>query len=1272
VSETTRSETTRDAGAAQAPDPPAAQEAQPPKAAAPGRRSWWRLPLTLLFRTVLVLLLVVLWVLGTQSGLRFALSLAEDLAPALLQVERAEGRLLGKLHLEGLLVRPPGVELWFSNLELRWHPLELLSRTLRVSELGARELDIAIVPSGKAADQKTPADGPVELPGVSLPLGLTLKLERIRVGRLGIGARHEDSRFRIDRIALAGSWTGTQVTLRELSLALPEPPLTAAAQGRVALNDKYPLALGLTWNLSQAPALKLAGTGTISGDLATLRVEQTLTGSARAELQALVQGILERPHWEGELRIRGLDLPTLHTGLPALDLRGTLITCGDLDEARVQGKLVGSAPDRLGPERLRARLDIGWRNRTFELSALELTGDKSGALVTVDGKLDLSDPAGQVALDAAWERLRWPLTGKLLAESRQGGLQVRGTLDALAYRLSSEVWGPRLPAAELALTGTGSRESARINELRLKTLGGSLRAAGDLAWSPAVAWDAQLTLKDIDPGRQWPEWSGKLGGALRSAGKLTEGGPELEAALESLTGRLRGYPVNAQAELRMQGARLRIDKLRVASGSSKLEAGGSVGERLDLALRLDSPDLGTLLPNAQGRLQASGTLGGTPAAPAVALALTADGIALAEQRLRRLGGNIQLDLAPGGPVKIDLAGQDLAAGGLQFDSLRLQGSGKTDAHRLSARLTGAPLALDLRITGGLQRDHAYAGRLEGLELRTPEFGTWRLRRTAPVRLAGARIEAGPLCIREQAGSGGCLKFAQRKTANWNTTLDLERLDLELFAGLIPEDLTLTGEARARADFRAVDGVLIGNADVRIPQGVLDFLGGGNQARSGPVRLTAANLAVTADRQGLRTKLVAPLTGLGRLSARATLPGWSLEEPVRPNQPLRGEVQARIDDLGLLSRLVPDITRPTGHLKANFTLEGTLARPRLRGAVRLMGGGLEVPFIGLDIEDLTFTARAEDFDRIEYRGGFRAGEGRMKIEGRTRVGAAGIDTRIQAKGDRLTLANTKEYFVRAGPDIQLEIGPTGTRVTGKVWVPRARIRPRRIPEGTVSPSPDIVIAFKARENSASPRGTSLDLRLLLGNEVTVKAFGLEGTLRGELAILQTPGKEILGDGKLEIVEGTYRVSLGKTALSALPGEPLIIEQGFLSYAKSPITNPFLILTAQRESGDITAGLRVFGTLKNPKLTFFSATDPGMSQADITKYLLTGIPPKSDEQQDHAISLGTYIAPRLFVEYNYSLGDESDKIQLYYDLSNRIELQTETGEAQGGDIFFKFER
>ncbi|MGD8206552.1 MAG: translocation/assembly module TamB domain-containing protein, partial [Thiohalocapsa sp.] len=104
----------------------------------------------------------------------------------------------------------------------------------------------------------------------------------------------------------------------------------------------------------------------------------------------------------------------------------------------------------------------------------------------------------------------------------------------------------------------------------------------------------------------------------------------------------------------------------------------------------------------------------------------------------------------------------------------------------------------------------------------------------------------------------------------------------------------------------------------------------------------------------------------------------------------------------------------------------------------------------------------------------------------------------------------------------------------------------------------------------------------------------------------------------------------------------------------------------------AGVRVLGTIKNPKLAFFSESDPDLTQSEITSYLVTGVPPKRGAEADaRALSVGTYVTPKLFVEYESSLGEQSDKVKMRYELTKQIELQTETGDSQGADIFYKFE-
>jgi translocation and assembly module TamB len=122
---------------------------------------------------------------------------------------------------------------------------------------------------------------------------------------------------------------------------------------------------------------------------------------------------------------------------------------------------------------------------------------------------------------------------------------------------------------------------------------------------------------------------------------------------------------------------------------------------------------------------------------------------------------------------------------------------------------------------------------------------------------------------------------------------------------------------------------------------------------------------------------------------------------------------------------------------------------------------------------------------------------------------------------------------------------------------------------------------------------------------------------------------------------------------------------------------LVIQAERSQGETVAGLQVLGTLRTPKLAFFSESDPGMTQAEVTKFLLTGIAPSgNDEDARPSLSVGTYIAPKIYLEYGSgvdAIGDDSNSVRLRYDLTKRVEIQTETsGSGQGLDIFYTFER
>jgi len=476
---------------------------------------------------------------------------------------------------------------------------------------------------------------------------------------------------------------------------------------------------------------------------------------------------------------------------------------------------------------------------------------------------------------------------------------------------------------------------------------------------------------------------------------------------------------------------------------------------------------------------------------------------------------------------------------------------------------------------------------------------------------------------------------------------------------------MTGFVRGRASFTAAGTVLTGNALIEIPEGAMEIALPDTKDK---LVFAGTRLAAEAGGGGLDAMLVLPLEGVGSASGRVSLPGFSLGGG--SVQPLRGGLEASLDNLGRLSVLFPDLTDITGTVAADINLGGTLAAPDLRGNVAVRGVGVTVPVIGLEVSDVNLTARSTGPNSMDIDGGALVGGGRLSMNGSAQFAGGAPQGRFRVTGDKLKVADSKEYFALVSLAVDGGVGPGGGALKGRVKVPEARIMPRTIPSGAVQPSPDVVTEDQAGDQSPLP--FSINLLAELGDAVQVDAFGLRGRLQGQLRVIKEPGGDLVGDGQLEVVDGTYRVTLPGLGLLTSVGKPLTIEQGIVVFAKTPLDNPGLILNAQRQGGDITAGVRVHGTLKSPTLSFFSQSDPGMTQSEITSYLVTGIPPKRGAAADErSLSVGTYVRPKLYMEYESSLGDQSDKVKMRYDLTDRIEIQAETGESQGADIFFNFE-
>jgi translocation and assembly module TamB len=767
---------------------------------------------------------------------------------------------------------------------------------------------------------------------------------------------------------------------------------------------------------------------------------------------------------------------------------------------------------------------------------------------------------------------------------------------------------------------------------------------------------------DADPER----WSGLLDLRVASRGRLAETGPALTATLEALSGALRGYPVSATGGFDLAEGRLAIDAFRVRSGPSTLSVAGTLDSALDLRLDLDSPDLASLFPGATGRVQATGSVSGAVGAPRLHLDLSARDVALAGRGVAHLSAVADLDLAPEGRLEIRVDGQDLLVDDRRWTRLSIRGEGRRADHRLSLSLAGDPLSAELDLAGGLDGTGSYRGRLTRLRLDSPDFGIWDLRQPSPVDVIWPTFAAGPLCLGHDRGSGGCLEISRAESAALTIGVALDRLDLDLLAPLLPKMLALEGQAALGGRFVAAGSLLDGRATATLSRARLTLPSARGPGQS--IEMSGARLDVESAAGGLRGRLAVPLAGLGQADADLELAGWRLDDPARPAQPLAGRIRARLDGLERFGDPIPQLSRLRGNLSADIRLGGTLGQPGVRGEIRAERGGFNVPLLGLDVASLNLLANVASADRIRLSGGADVGGGRLEIDGDGGFGPDGPSARIRATGERLVLVDTSEYFVGVSPRLDVDATARGAQVRGEILIPDARINPRALPEGTVRPSNDVVVKGTDRP---PPYPIDLAIELRVGEAVNMDAFGLTGRLAGHLSLIQAPGRDLLGDGQLQILGGQYRIPTG-LGLAANLVAPLRISRGQLVWVRNPIRNPGLLFLAERGTGRTTANVRVIGTLADPQFAFFSNTDPAMTQSEAITFLVTGIAP-SGADADHSASLafGRYIAPGTFLEYETGLGDARNRFRLRRNLTDRIQLEAQSGENQSLDVFWTFE-
>ncbi|MFO1407683.1 MAG: translocation/assembly module TamB domain-containing protein [Steroidobacteraceae bacterium] len=1229
--------------------------------------------------------------LYTNEGLRWVLGQLGGIDGVRIVVDGAEGTLAGPVSFRRVLVDHEAVRIVATDVHGDPSVPALFA--------GRLSLDGARIGSVEVTLKERPPQPPSETH--FLPAWLSITADAATVRRVGVRLV-DGTRLHVDRVTADVRVTRWRIDLAPFDLADP----AGRVSGEAYLRGTLPLGLRVRaagrWTLPDGHLYRFRAT--TDGRLDRLGVDLALDAPARAGLVGTVFDVEHDPHLVGTLRVSGFDgTPWLASGtLPSLT--GSVALDATRRVVGLDGTLTSPSLEA-GPLRLHgsARVD-GTR---VDVVGLKAWLPRSGATIEARGAIDVAGDAPRVALEGSWSRLRWPLTGDVVAESGAGTLRIDGAMP-YAFDVNARLAAAGVRDADLAARGRFDRSTVTIDRIEGRLLRGTLRGDGTFALAAPLDWSANVDARGLDLATLRPDLPGRLDvtGAVSGRGYSPDG--EWNARIERMAGTLRGRALTGRGRVSHRAGEYRLDGVRIANGDSHVDVDGRWGASADLRFDADLRALSIVDPAWSGSVRARGTVRGPGTRPEVAGTLDARALDAGGAVADTLHADVDVDLADRRDSRILVRAGGVNAGRLRLDDARLDVTGRVSNHDVTLRVVSPGstngqvpgFRATLEAAGGANlADRAWKGTLGALDVTFPD-GAARLARPVEIAAGADAVRATPLCLVNDEARLCAEGEWNRNPAAWRVLVSAEDWPIRRLVTSLLGRREFDGRLQASGWAEQQPGHdWVGGAAIVLEEPTVDIRR--NRFRADRTELGGGRIDLYADESSLRATADLDMAASTRVTGHAEAErgrGRPLDELA-----VRGELRAESAVISALPLFVPEVDRSEGRLQASVRVGGTLGEPTFDGDFHLQDGRLDLYRTNLSLTDATIDGRFVG-DTLEFNGRARTRKGAMTLDGRFSWPDGVMKGSLHLAGDGLLVADTPDYRVQASPDLTVTAAGGEYTVTGEVVVPWARITPRDLStSASVSADERIVGAEAPEAPPPAPSRVHMRVNMKLGDDVRVDSYGLKAHLGGEVMVTAEPGREPRGTGAIRVLDGEYKAF----------GVYVKIVKGVLTYQDSPLGRPVLDLVAEREikDEDVTVSLNVRGPLDNPFITLSS--NPAMPSNEALSYLLTGrsintlqsseaasvnraaeslavsggglllgglgsrlgldeVSVEGSGRDDAQIVLGKFLSPKLFVSYGVSVAEAINTVKLRYTLNRRWSLRAEAGLEQSADVEFKIER
>lgn len=659
-------------------------------------------------------------------------------------------------------------------------------------------------------------------------------------------------------------------------------------------------------------------------------------------------------------------------------------------------------------------------------------------------------------------------------------------------------------------------------------------------------------------------------------------------------------------------------------------------------------------------------------------------------------------VAGSGPITARVLAREFATGGLVVQRLDIRGEGENDQARFSFVGRGRA-GHDFSLAGRGELQHLEDGvrvRLARLDGRL-DRQSLLLQKPWIVTVFGKKWVAEDLAITlAQSHLTGSLV---RENGRVNGQCRLQG-DLSLFRNL--GFLPMSGKVELAATVSGQEENP--HLDVRVRAS--DLIHQNIHLSSLPPLGLAGQVQVT---DGKKARVQLEVTGLGQVPVHVVADGPVLLSVVPPvavvpsEGAIKGHLRAAVDmaDLAVWAGLDEE-QRLHGKVDAALDVSGSLAHPLLEGTLGMEKGGYENTTFGTTLKDIQLQARAKgnvvvlEQLRLSDGGSGRAhAQGQWVLDGQTR-----FPFKVAMVLDQAMVLHREDAKANVSGDLVLEGSVDAFAVRGALTVNHSEYQ---LKDTFGGPDIRVVGVEETGRTGTSKKGdfrqkgkvSQMDVTLVFPGQVLVHGRGLDSQWRGGLHV-QGSFKEPRIEGQLEVLRGH---------LSFL-NRRYELKKGVIQFAGHHPPRPTIHVEAVTRNREMEVTASLDGPVDGPRLGLVSR--PSLPEDEILARLLFGrsaesISPaqairladavqslrsgktgfvdgigqslgidqldfKGDTVEHGSVNAGKYLTDKLYLEVQKGVKAELDRVNIEYDVTPEIYLQTGVDAKSNADVGIMWNR